>query len=155
MSPKQLRKRIFVDPAVQGALVSRMVLYWITCAITVVLAMLLWAVLTRPIDLLNGEGEQIWFHFGPVLLGSLMLLPLVILDMVRLSHRFVGPLVRLRRSMRALARGEEVEPIEFRDGDYWQDFAADFNALAARMKALQDAPEVCQPEEEPVGSSLG
>jgi len=58
----------------------------------------------------------------------------VIVDVVRLSNRFTGPLLRLRRSMRALARGEQVEPIRFRDNDFWHDFAEEFNALAARFR---------------------
>ena len=53
-----------------------------------------------------------------------------------------GPLVRLRRSMRALARGEHVEPIKFREGDFWQEFAEEFNAVAARVQGErpQDEP---------------
>jgi hypothetical protein len=51
-----------------------------------------------------------------------------------LSNRFVGPLVRLRRSMRKLARGEHVDPICFRDNDFWHDFANEFNAVAARVQ---------------------
>ena len=43
--------------------------------------------------------------------GALALLPLVVVDVLRLSNRFVGPLLRLRRSLRQLARGEYVEPI--------------------------------------------
>lgn len=75
-----------------------------------------------------------WFHYGPALIASLLLLPLVIADIVRLSNQFVGPLLRLRRSMRQLARGEYVEPIEFRDTDFWQDFADEFNGVVARIQ---------------------
>ena len=92
--------------------------------------------------------DDMWFHFGPALVASTLLLPLVILDMIRLSNRFTGPLLRLRRSMRELARGEHVEPIEFRDGDYWQEFANEFNVLAARVQDATPAPEA-EPAAEP------
>ena len=35
--------------------------------------------------------------------------------------------------MQELADGKRVKPIHFRDGDYWQDLADSFNAIAARM----------------------
>ena len=77
-----------------------------------------------------------WFFYGPAAIASFLLLPLVILDTIRFSNRFVGPMLRMQRSMRDLARGEEVEPIEFRGSDFWQDFANEFNAVRARMLQL-------------------
>ena len=53
----------------------------------------------------------------------------------------VGPLLRVRRSMRALARGEAVEPIEFRGGDYWKEIADEFNAVRARVLACDAAAQ--------------
>ena len=75
-----------------------------------------------------------WYYYGAALVASLLLLPIVLIDIVRLSNRFAGPLVRLRRSMRALARGEKVQPIHFRGSDFWQEFADEFNAIAARLQ---------------------
>jgi signal transduction histidine kinase len=75
-----------------------------------------------------------WFSFRPVFLAAFLLLPLVIFDIIRFSNRFVGPILRLRRSMRQLARGEHVEPIKFRGTDFWQDFADEFNAVLARVQ---------------------
>jgi len=66
--------------------------------------------------------------------ASFLLLPLVVYDIVQMSNRFCGPLFRLRRELRALARGEHVEPISFREGDFWQEFAQEFNALLARVQ---------------------
>jgi predicted Zn-dependent protease len=45
-------------------------------------------------------------------------------------------LYRLRREMRRLAEGEKVAPIHFRDGDFWIEFAEEFNAVARRMEML-------------------
>jgi hypothetical protein len=39
----------------------------------------------------------------------------------------------LRRSMRELANGKDVDPIEFRDADFWPEVAQEFNAVRARM----------------------
>jgi len=127
-----VRKRLFVDPKVQGALVLRAILYWVVCLITVTLMVLCWRILTGPARMFYTHFDDMWFHFGPALVASLFLLPLVIVDTIRLSNRFAGPLMRLRRSMRALAQGEHVEPLRFRHGDLWQEFAAECNVRLTR-----------------------
>ena len=131
-----LRHYVFVDPKVQGALVSRVALYWLLCLVTVGLMLLCWRIATEPIELFYTHFRQLWLFYGPAAIASFLLLPLVMLDVIRLSNRFTGPVVRLRRAMRALARGEHVQPIEFREGDFWQEFAAEFNALAARSQGI-------------------
>ena len=101
--------------------------------------------------------DDMWFYYGPGLIASFILLPMVVVDIIRLSNRFAGPLVRLRRAMRALARGEHVQPIYFREGDFWQEFANEFNGILARVQG-KDAPaeptreveEWEETEEEPV-----
>ena len=152
---KALRKHLFVDPKVQGALVVRVVLYWFFCLLTITLMLLCWRIVTGPARMFYTHFDDMWFFYGPAAIASLVLLPLVAVDIVRLSNRFVGPMLRLRRSMRDLARGETVEPLEFRDGDYWQDFAREFNTIAARLKQAErraDAASSAERDEEPVGA---
>lgn len=150
---QQMRKKLFVDPKVQGALVVRVGFYWVVCLITITLMLLCWRILSGPARLFYTHFDEMWFNFGPALIASFILLPLVLVDIVRLSNRFAGPLVRLRRSMRALARGEEVRPIQFREGDFWQEFADEFNALLARMQELEKAKAVAPESQEPVGAT--
>jgi len=149
---KSLRKHIFVDPKVQGALVLRVILYWFVCLIAISLMLLCWRIVTGPARMFYTHFDDMWFFYGPAAVASLLLVPLVIVDVVRLSNRFTGPLLRLRRSMRALARGEEVEPIRFRDGDFWHEFAEEFNAVAARCQHLATAPAAAcdEPDAEPL-----
>ncbi len=142
---KYLRKQLFVDPKVQGALVLRVILYWAFCLITITIMLLCWRILTGPARLFYTHFNDLWFFYGPALIASLLVLPLVVIDSLRLSNRFVGPLMRLRRSMRDLTRGERVEPIRFRDDDFWHDFAEEFNVLAAHVQG--DSP-AAKPEAE-------
>jgi signal transduction histidine kinase len=101
--------------------------------------------------------DAMWFHYGPALIASILLLPLIVVDIVRMSNRFVGPLVRLRRSMRQLAQGEHVEPITFRDDDFWKEFADEFNAVLARVQG-GDPDTTTEPDHheknEPVGVGM-
>jgi hypothetical protein len=131
---RNLRHYVFVDPKVQGALVTRAASYWLLCLVTVGLMLLCWRIAAGPSDLFFSQFRQVLVFYGPAAIASLFLLPLVVLDVIRLSNRFSGPMVRLRRAMRALARGEHVQPIEFREADFWQEFAAEFNTLAARVQ---------------------
>jgi hypothetical protein len=136
---KALRKRLFVDAKVQGALVGRVVFYWFVCLVTITLMLLCWRIVTGPARLFYTHFDDMWFHYGPALVASCLLLPLVVVDIIRLSNRFAGPMLRLRRSLRALANGEYVEPLEFRDDDFWHEFADEFNAVLRRMEELSRA----------------
>ncbi|MBN2580199.1 MAG: hypothetical protein JXB10_14515 [Pirellulales bacterium] len=137
---KSKRKCYFVDPKVQGALVTRVVLYWFFCLLTITLMLLCWRIITGPARPFYMHFDDMWFFYGPAVVASLLLLPLVVVDIIRLSNRFVGPLLRLRRQMRALAHGEQVDPLGFRNDDFWREFADEFNAIAAQMKHLSTPP---------------
>jgi len=151
---KALRKHLFVDPKVQGALIIRVAMYWVICLITIALMLLCWDIVTGPARIFYTHFNDMWFFYGPAAIASLLLLPLVIIDVIRISNRFVGPLVRLRRSMRALARGEEVELMEFRDNDFWQDFANEFNAVRARILQLSANSKSESENEEMLGIGI-
>jgi len=134
---KHLRKHLFVDPKVQGPLIVRAIFYWVVCLLTITLMLLCWQIVTGPPRLFYVHLNELWSQYGPAIIASFLLLPLVAIDMIRFSNRFAGPLLRLRRTMRQLARGEHVEQIEFRNADFWRDFADEFNAILARV---QDSP---------------
>ncbi|MBN2022021.1 MAG: hypothetical protein JW809_04440 [Pirellulales bacterium] len=156
---KRLRKHLFVDPHVQGALVWRVIMYWFLCLGTAIVMLLCWRMLTGPARMFYTHFDDMWFHYGPALIASLLLLPLVVADIIRLSNRFTGPMVRLRREMRALARGEQVEPLRFRDDDFWHEFAEEFNAVVARVQGDRPNPSSrtfpdAQDEPEPVGAGI-
>jgi hypothetical protein len=156
LDKKRLRKRLFVDPKVQGALVGRAVLYWVVCLVTITLMLLCWRVITGPARLFYMHFDEMWFHYGPAMVASLLLLPLVIIDVIRTSNRFAGPMLRLRRAMRAVARGESVEPLEFRNADYWHEFASEFNDLLRYLEQLKADRRSHDEhhEEEPVGAGI-
>ncbi|NIL99330.1 MAG: hypothetical protein GTO53_14615 [Planctomycetales bacterium] len=142
---KHNRKRFFVDFTVQGALLARTAMYWGFCLFTVATMLIIWRAMTGPPALFVDQLSELWQRFAPALVASLLLLPLVLMDTVRTSNRFAGPIFRLRRTMKALARGESVRPIHFRDQDFWRDMAEDFNAIAARM---HDTPSAASNDSE-------
>ncbi len=133
------RRQLFVDKHVQGALLYRIAIYWCFSVLTVCLITLCARAITHPNQpfLDYFAFGEFFVQYGPVILTSLVLVPLIMFDVVAISNRFVGPLFRMRRSMRALAAGEEVEPIHFREKDYWQELAQEFNLVLVRVEELK------------------
>ena len=108
---KRLRTHLLVDPKIQGTLIIRVLLYWVAGADrhdddAPVLA----DAHAVPAGNFHSHFDEMWFYYEPALMASALLLPLVIMDMLRFTNQMIGPLLGVRRSMRALARGEYVEP---------------------------------------------
>jgi hypothetical protein len=131
------RKQLFVDPKVQGALILRLLGYWAVTVITTAAMVLCWRFVVSPPQSFEAHIYGLWEVFGPAFVSSLLLAPLVVVDCVRSSNRFAGPLYRLRRCMRDLMDGMPVPPVYFRDGDFWSDVADEFNAVSAKFQRLE------------------
>jgi hypothetical protein len=138
---KHQRKRVYIDRDLQGGLVWMAARYWaISLAVVGMLTVVGWVFVAPGIAELVESPERLRALLSCLvvaLVASGAMLPIVLLDMVKFSHRFAGPMVRLRESMRRSAAGEHVEPVRFRDGDYWQDLADAFNAMQARIDRLE------------------
>ena len=97
------------------------------------------------IELLAGDprdaGKNLLARHGPTLLAVLALAPILIRDLCRLTNRFAGPMVRLRRAMHDLAEGREVSPIHFRERDFWKDLVIDFNRVVERVQSTNAVEE--------------
>ncbi|MEQ8211693.1 MAG: hypothetical protein RH917_17960 [Lacipirellulaceae bacterium] len=130
---KDQRQKLYVDARTQRALALRMVLHCL-CFMTVggtVAAV--GQYLTNPIGDRGELTTKILTNFSLYALTFVVLLPALLLDSFRLSNRIVGPVDRLRSTIKTLARGEAVPPLKFRQRDYWQDIPEDFNRLLARL----------------------
>ena len=133
---RALRKKVYVDAPVQGALAARIVMHWgiFFSLMTVSLFTLEWFLSGTQRSVGEHIGE-IWNKYAFFFLLMLAVLPTFIYDTVKLSHRFAGPIMRLRDGLKQLADGEQVRPIKFRENDFWRDMSDDFNRVAVRLKA--------------------
>jgi hypothetical protein len=141
---KEGRKRIWVDPF-QSKLFLRVVAYWAVYQFTLWNILFTWRLLERGEGRFLAEYWQFFFDFYPMLLCFLLLVPFFAWDSVRFSHRLVGPIVRFRRSMQAIASGEPVQPIKLREGDYLIDLQDDFNAMLASLQQRALVPTAGEP----------
>jgi hypothetical protein len=141
----QKRARFFIDKEVQGALAFRVAYYW---SLTLLGMFLLLAAFPIAYTWWNASLSftqawqmvaQTWLSFCYPMVASALLVPFLIWDVIRLSHRHVGPVYRLRNALRDLGDGKTIHSLHFREGDMWQDLADQLNRVATR---LQD--ENCQ-----------
>lgn len=135
---KYQRKKFFVDPAVQGAILWQAILFWLLGSFVYLLIISAYRLVPTWVNAGHLTSEDVWFHISPLVMSSATLLPIVLFQAVRFSHRFVGPMVRLRQVLRQLAAGQEVSHVAFRNGDYWQDIAAEINAVSNTMHGLSE-----------------
>lgn len=133
------RRRYLVDPQVQKSLLLRACCYWCGCVLAVGLTLLIVKGFTGPPRPFMEffDYDWLWQQHGIILFGAAMTLPLVLIDVMLTSNRLAGPIYRMRRSMRALAAGEYVQPIEFRGGDFWHEVAEEFNSVAKYVEQLK------------------
>ena len=129
------RDRILIDSEVQVDLLWQATKYWFFCLLTIALFMFCWTILTA--DNLGSAAilHTLMHQFGPAAATSVLVLPLIYFDLLRVSQRFAGPIFKLRQTLQAIAAGEKVSPLQFRDDDYWHELAADFNAALAKVQA--------------------
>lgn len=129
------RKKTFIDAKVQGALVRRLVFHWLAFIAVASLVAFCLQVLSNPFRPLQEHVQQLWWTHGPFLLVLFFMLPAFIVDTIKISHRFAGPIYRLRSTIRSLAQGDKFKPVKFREIDFWQDLADDFNRMVERISA--------------------
>lgn len=133
------RNRMWIDPRVQGVLVGRVIIYWF--------AVVLYCGTTTAITQYFEYPQWSYFrHFsewlknaGPWIPSALMFLPLVIFDMVRLSHLFVGPAYRVRQQLSRIIDTPNCAPLVLRTDDYWTDMIEPVNNLQSHIMSLHIA----------------
>lgn len=132
-SLKARRAQFFVDGDLQGTLLRRVVIYWLLALATMTAAIavtkLLWG---APLD--KNLAVEMLSLMLPAAALSLLPLPLILRDLIRATHRFAGPMLRIRRGLSELASHQKSSPIVPRDGDAWSDCISDFNRLANRLQ---------------------
>lgn len=132
------RKKLFIDPVVQGALLRRLLLHWLYAMLAGTMTLLLMQVFLNGVDKpFSYHLRTLWTNYGLLFVVMTCLFPAFAYDSIRLSHRFAGPVYALRTALRTLAEGGKIPEVNFRRGDYWTELAADLNRLATRIQQIQ------------------
>jgi len=129
------RGKVFVDSQVQGALARRIVTHWLLFFVLSLISLgAMELFLGDPTLTLAGHLSVLWSKYAFFVVLMICILPTFVYDSLKLSNRFVGPIVRLRESIASLAHGGEVKELRFRDSDFWRELSEDFNVVAKRFQ---------------------
>ena len=143
---KSRRSQIITDEKVQGVLLHRVMMYWITWSLFLqVFAVACTAAYSPPQPFTSLLWQSISVT-GPATLVTMFILPFVLIDILRVTSRFVGPIQNIRHAMRQLAHGQPARHVQFRRDDYWHELSNLTNLVAQRMEKVN--VETCEAEDE-------
>ena len=137
-----LRQQLLIDKSVQGTLLRRTALYSCACAVYFIVILIFTESMSDPDQPFS---EAVFRCFDEAIFwapGLMLLTPVVAYDLLRVTNRFAGPVFRLRREMQRLVDHESIDPLNFRDGDYWLEMADIFNQIRDELLELREAQAI-------------
>lgn len=144
------RKRLFVNRQIQGRLLARTALYWMLYHGVLWMGMFLYRYAEHRGAVLAGAaprtfsdlyGQFVREHFSMWICAA-AILPLVLWDLLKFSHRVVGPLVRFQRTIESLTAGEKVDEVRLRNGDLLFDLQTTFNQYLTSLRTMESNAEL-------------
>lgn len=130
------RKQYLVDRDYQLRFVTRMFMIVLAVAATssLVATGLLWRYMYQP-DVSQQTLIYCFISVALTLLVELLLsIPIVLFVGIRQSHRIVGPLNRIKRTLEAIGGGDFSQRIVLRQGDALEDLAKAINQMAEALQ---------------------
>jgi len=143
------RKNVFVNDDIQGTILRRLVRYWIIYHLALWNTLFLIAFFRHAASALASGAPYFGFsallknfalEHWVMLLIPVAVFPLILRDMLRLTHQVAGPLVRFQNALRQLANGEPVEKFNLRDGDLLTEFHEVFDEFLDRYQPPRGEP---------------
>ncbi len=133
------RKRIWIDPSVQGVLVGRILIYWTAAILYFSIAVGLSHYFENP-QWSFSQLAHAWLEtVGPWIPSAVLMMPLVVYDVIRLSHQFVGPVHRAKNQLRRIAQSPNCTPFVLRTDDYWSELIEPINNVQNHILSLHGA----------------
>ncbi|MEX2288216.1 MAG: hypothetical protein WD648_14065 [Planctomycetaceae bacterium] len=136
-----------VRSRVQKDVLLRFVLHWLALTATYFgIVFCIHFFMSDPTETVPSILHQMWQRYSLLVLVMFSLVPYFLYDLIKLTHRFAGPMVRFENALHRAAQGESVKPIKLRKGDYWHEFADDLNAVFARLSRDEERPRAAASE---------
>ena len=137
MAAKDKRRKSVVDARVQWMLAGRVIMHFCLFICAGMFFGLIFQYLTNPIGTLPEHLAMFWKQSAPLLIAMFCLIPVFVRDTLTLSNRIVGPICRLRDTVRRLGNGEDVPPLTFRKKDMWDDLPGLFNHMMTELRSAK------------------
>jgi hypothetical protein len=150
---KSRRTRIYLGGMLQGTLVKRLAIGWTVYNLLLFHGLFLVAYLegqrggaeeAQP-TLLQCYESFAWQN-RLLIFGACAAGPIFLWDVIRCTHRVAGPLVRLENTLLRMAKGETVQEIKFRKGDWLTSLERALNIyLSSRAAATEKGADDAAP----------
>jgi hypothetical protein len=134
-----MRRRIWIDQKVQGGLVNRAVIYWLSLVAYFAVGHVVFQFIDQPEWTYEEHFNALLGAFGFWFPGIVLMTPLIVFDIVKTSHRFAGPIYRMRNYLHKVGTGEEKGKLWFREGDYWWELVEPVNVVVTRMLTAEES----------------
>jgi hypothetical protein len=144
------RKRKLVNISLQKAIALRIISHSLLFVWSVFLLCIGLLYLTDPLE----SGES-FIRIRTICLtaigvSSLVVLPALVYDSIKFSHRMAGPVIRLNNILPSIGV-EKLAHVSLRKNDFWREFAAEVNAMLDRVEALRQAAAASSASPVPTG----
>lgn len=127
------RTKALVDPEVQGSVLRKIAIHWVLFFICNAIALMIWIRLYEQPDANWGQTfGDCMRRFLPFFIITMALIPAFVWDTLKLTNRFAGPILRFRAALADAKAGRAVAPLHFRNNDFWQEIAENFNAVVQK-----------------------
>lgn len=140
--------RLFVNREIQGRILGRLAIYWMGYHLILWHALFLADWLRMQVAAISVGRTVSILHAYAIFVSSQYLLPLVALamfplvlcDMLKLSHRIAGPLVQLRNRLHDMTNGCPPQKVQFRHGDMLTEIQESFNGWVDSLNDDSNSP---------------
>ena len=148
MTRNNLRKKFYLGWKLHGRIVARLAFFWAVYHVGLWQALSLRGYLERSSSLLSGRPQLAMTSYvepcisvqGWVFLFAAVCFPIFVWDMVRFTHRIVGPLKRLEGVLKRMADGEAIRGVQLRKDDLIESFERAFNTYLASLPSPNANP---------------
>jgi hypothetical protein len=131
----ELRRKLLVDRSLQGRMIIRVAFYWALYHAALWHALVLVQYFQHRFAGLSGQpARSFWDQYAAsfqnsqaILIAAVLLLPAVIWETLRQTHRVAGPLFRFQSTLQCLIDGGTPAPVKLRKGDLLTSFEQTMN----------------------------
>lgn len=132
------RKKLFVQGDIQKGIIVRFLMYIAFAFFFITLPVSFGRAWLDPTQLWVTHFFSVWVENWPLLLCLALFIPFAIIDLLRFSHRIVGPIFRLKNEIKKLGTGDTSSAgLQFRENDFWDELSGSFNQLAEQIQDLK------------------
>ena len=129
-TPKERRRKRFVHRNVQGRVLISVAFYWILYHAFLWHALFLAkGILGHSAATLGERYREFFSEYCLLLICALLVFPMVMADMIKLTHRIVGPFTSFERVLDNMAKGQAVPHLTLRKKDLVGDLATAINKV--------------------------